>query len=67
MVTNQFGRHKVAVYAMGALREGATVQDISGAVTPIRSGVRAEGEANPMTTDAEAPAPTPPDAPRQEP
>ncbi|MHC4210176.1 MAG: SMP-30/gluconolactonase/LRE family protein [Planctomycetota bacterium] len=67
VVTNQFGRHKVAVYAMGELREGATVQDISATVSPIRSGVRAEGETNPLTEDMTRPAPPEPDAPRQEP
>jgi hypothetical protein len=61
VVTNQFGRHKVAVYAMGELREGATVRDISDALSPIRSGVREEGEANPMTVDVDGPGPAEPD------
>jgi hypothetical protein len=67
VVTNQFGRHKVAVYAMGELREGATVQDLSAEVSPIRSGVREEGETNPLAGDMILPSPPQPDPPPQEP
>jgi hypothetical protein len=67
VVTNQFGRHKVAVYAMGALREGATVQDISSALAPVRSGVREATEINPMTGEPVRFVTPPPEPPQPEP
>jgi hypothetical protein len=67
VVTNQFGPQKVAVYAMGDLREGATVRDIASEAEPIRSGVREEGDVNPMTGDPVRSAAPPPEPPQQEP
>ena len=44
LVTNQFGPNKVAVYAMGQLREGYTVQDIATSRAAMESGLLEEGE-----------------------
>ena len=44
LVTNQFGPNKVAVYAMGGLREGYTVQDIATARSTMETGLLEEGE-----------------------
>ena len=67
VVTNQFGRHKVSVYAMGELREGATVQDLSDVLSPMRSGVHEQGGANPMTGEMQRPAAPEPEQSRQQP
>jgi len=39
LVTNQFGPNKVSVYAIGHLREGATVQDIAANRAEVASGL----------------------------
>lgn len=44
LVTNQFGPNKVAVYAMGRLRDGFTVQDIATARAAMESGLSGEDE-----------------------
>ncbi len=63
LVTNQFGPNKVAVYALGKLREGMTVDDIASNVADMSPGVQSEGEANPLTDDLpEEPTPDAPDS-----
>ncbi|MCP3902442.1 MAG: hypothetical protein GY715_02305 [Planctomycetes bacterium] len=47
LVTNQFGVHKVSVYAMGQLREGVTPQDLTGSVVPVGDGLIGEDEEAP--------------------
>jgi hypothetical protein len=61
LVTNQFGPNKVAVYAIGELREGFTVQDIATSRAAIESGLADEES----TTQTDQPAPPPP-APDEE-
>ncbi len=56
-VTNQFGPNKVSVYGVGELREGKTVDDIASMISDIPSGVKDEGETNPLTNDLPAPGP----------
>ncbi len=48
LVTNQFGRHKVSVYAMGQLRKGITVESLAGSLADIDPGVTEEGDINPL-------------------
>jgi hypothetical protein len=48
LVTNQFGSNKVAVYAMGRLKPGKTVQDVSASKGIVPSGV-SDGKAGPVT------------------
>jgi hypothetical protein len=59
LVTNQFGLHKVAVYALGNLRQGATIADITPDAATVSTGLR-EGEFTPSLIEGDvAPAPTP--------
>ncbi len=53
LVTNQFGDHKVSVYATGRLKKGHTVNDISAS-----KGVVTQGTATQPTTGVGAPLPT---------
>lgn len=39
VVTNQFGRNKVSVYAIGKVKEGWTSQQLAAAALPVSSGV----------------------------
>lgn len=63
LVTNQFGNHKVAVYAMGELREGVTAQDISAQIIDMRSPVLAEDASNPLSGDVSEQADDPEESP----
>lgn len=49
LITNQFGADKVAVYALGQLRAGHTVQELSASMAPLDSDTLPAGEANPMS------------------
>jgi DNA-binding beta-propeller fold protein YncE len=49
IVTNQFGPHKVAVYAMGELRPGRTLADIQGNRADLFPDTLEPGEVNPLT------------------
>lgn len=44
LVTNQFGLHKVSVYAMGGLKPGKTVADIAGQAAAIETGLWTEDQ-----------------------
>ncbi len=44
LVTNQFGPNKVAVYALGSLRKGKTIDDIASSVSDMSSGIQTEEE-----------------------
>ncbi len=44
IVTNQFGRNKVAVYAAGRLREGASVGDLGPTIATMSTGVREDDD-----------------------
>lgn len=57
LVTNQFGSNKVAVYAMGHLKPGKTVQDVSASKGMVPSGV-SDGKSRPPTTIPSAPCRT---------
>jgi streptogramin lyase len=60
LVTNQFGPNKVAVYAMGRLREGFTVQDIATSRAAMESGLAEEEEeppAEPAPSSSNPPQP----------
>jgi sugar lactone lactonase YvrE len=48
VVTNQFGRNKVAVYALGQLREGKTLKDIEAHMAVLDPDVIEPGESNPL-------------------
>jgi hypothetical protein len=48
LVTNQFGGNKVAVYAMGRLKPGKSVQDVSASKGMVPSGV-SDGKSAPAT------------------
>lgn len=58
VVTNQFGPDKVSVYAMGQLKEGYRVQDLSPVLSSIASGVLEEGMFNTLTDDLPNPTPS---------
>jgi DNA-binding beta-propeller fold protein YncE len=59
LVTNQFGLHKVAVYALGNLRQGATIDDITPDAATVNTGLQ-EGEFKAGLIQGEvAPEPTP--------
>ncbi|MBL4699918.1 MAG: hypothetical protein JKX85_01545 [Phycisphaeraceae bacterium] len=45
LVTNQFGANKISVYALGELKPGKTVKDISGSSGIVPSGVADENTA----------------------
>jgi hypothetical protein len=60
LVTNQFGLHKVAVYALGGLREGATIDDITPDAATVSTGQR-EGEFTPDLLQRDVAPPAPPD------
>jgi predicted CXXCH cytochrome family protein len=60
LVTNQFGLHKVAVYALGNLRQGATVDDITPDAATVGTGLR-EGEFTPDLIQGEVETPPTPD------
>jgi hypothetical protein len=64
LVTNQFGDNKVSVYALGHLKEGKTVADISAS-----QGIVPTGVGDPKTSGPGAPLPTtaPDDILRSEP
>lgn len=62
VVTNQFGLHKVAVYALGRLKPGRTVADIAPAAAAIATGQQVPG-AVPAGPAAAPDEPAPPDAP----
>ena len=68
LVTNQFGLHKVAVYALGNLRPGATIDDITPDAATVNTGLR-EGEFTPDLIQGEVSPPAAPDeaAPEAEP
>ena len=68
LVTNQFGLHKVAVYALGNLRQGATIDDITPDAATVSTGLR-EGEFTPDLFQGEVSPPAAPDeaAPEAEP
>jgi hypothetical protein len=51
LVTNQFGPNKVAVYAVGELRKGMTIDDIASNVANVAAGVQSEDGQNPLTDD----------------
>jgi hypothetical protein len=61
LVTNQFGLHKVAVYALGNLRQGATIDDITPDAATVNTGLQEgefkpgliQGEVTPSTTPEE--------------
>ncbi|MHC4217364.1 MAG: NHL repeat-containing protein [Planctomycetota bacterium] len=62
LVTNQFGLHKVAVYALGGLRDGATIDDIAPDAATIDTGLTdKETTPTPLPQDA-TPAPAEEDA-----
>ncbi len=51
VVTNQFGPNRVAVYALGQLREGKTLADLSQGRIGVAPGLAEQGEAiDPTTT-----------------
>lgn len=49
LITNQFGGDKVAAYALGQLRPGRTVQELSASMAPLDPDTLQEGETNPMS------------------
>jgi hypothetical protein len=51
IVTNQFGLDKVAVYALGRLREGHTIDDIAPYAADLRAGPAAEENEEPPPAD----------------
>ncbi len=55
LVTNQFGRNKVAVYALGRLREGKTPRDLVPSLAPMRPGVVEEGVKNLLDKQGQSP------------
>lgn len=61
VVTNQFGPDKVSVYAMGQLKEGYRVQDISSVLSPMASGILEDGKTNTLTDDLPDPPPSSPE------
>ena len=64
IVTNQFGPHKVAVYALGQLRPGKTVQDVAGQrVQPATGLIDAEDQSS-SPPDGQAPPANPPEKPK---
>jgi hypothetical protein len=64
LVTNQFGLHKVAVYALGRLKEGATVDDITPVAVTVTTDRGEGGGAADLLLQQEV---APPEAPRQAP
>jgi hypothetical protein len=60
LVTNQFGLHKIAVYALGNLRQGATIDDITPDAATVNTGLR-EGEFTPSLIEGEVAPEPPPD------
>ena len=52
LVTNQFGNHKVSVYALGHLKPGRTINDIAGS-----KGVVTQGTTTQPATGVGAPLP----------
>lgn len=58
LVTNQFGTHKVSVYALGALKEGMTVQDVSTARYDISTGLTTELRDDPMVNPPQKETPS---------
>jgi len=52
LVTNQFGDHKVSVYALGHLKQGRTINDIAGS-----NGVVSQGTTTQPATGVGAPLP----------
>jgi DNA-binding beta-propeller fold protein YncE len=58
VVTNQFGLHKVAVYALGGLKPGRSVDDIAPYAARITAGTRPASEVDAALQDeVAAPAP----------
>jgi DNA-binding beta-propeller fold protein YncE len=65
VVTNQFGPHKVAMYAVGGLAPGKTVQDVSTVQIQTAAGTRAPGGPDllgqlgtePLTEETDPPRP----------
>lgn len=58
LVTNQFGNDKVAVYALGQLKPGATIKDIEASKDLVRSGTSddpTKSRVGPATLPSEAP------------
>lgn len=49
LVTNQFGRHKVSLYALGELREGYTAADLAVSGAEMRAGVQDDVVIDPLT------------------
>lgn len=49
LVSNQFGENKLAVYAVGHVREGHTGQEMASSFVPVGSGDRPPSETNPLT------------------
>jgi len=64
LVTNQFGLHKVAVYALGSLRQGATIDDITPDAATVSTGLQ-EGEFKPGLIQGEVAPSTTPDEEEQ--
>jgi len=58
LVTNQFGLHKVAVYALGRLKQGRTIDDIAPYAAPVDAGLGG-GQ---VVVDPAPPQDAPPDA-----
>jgi len=58
LVTNQFGPIKVAVYAMGHLKEGKTVADIAPSRAKLNSGLATQPSTRPLGTLPSRTAPT---------
>jgi len=54
IVTNQFGRNKIGVYAVGQLKEGKTVDDIATNLSDMQSGVQNENEGNTLADELPA-------------
>lgn len=66
LVTNQFGDNKIAVYALGQLKPGATIEDIAASKDVVRLGTSEDGSRSrfgPSTLPSEAPDDAPDAAP----
>ncbi|MHC4081404.1 MAG: NHL repeat-containing protein [Planctomycetota bacterium] len=59
LVTNQFGLHKVAVYALGNLRKGATIDDITPDAATVSTGLEEGAFTSDLLRRQAAPPPAP--------